>query len=75
MLRGVNEPFDGVQSGAGISAHHRGTGVGEEWGVGGGGGVQADGGRPAAGVWGDARASEGSERSQLTFKQGCEDHP
>lgn len=69
MLRGVNEPFDGVQPGAGISAHHGGMGVGEGW------GVQADGERPAAGVWGDARASEGSERSQLTFKQGCEDHP
>lgn len=31
--------------------------------------------RPAAGVWGDIRASEGSERSQLTFKQGRQDHP
>lgn len=32
MLRGVNEPFDGVQPGAGISTHHGGTGVGEGWG-------------------------------------------
>lgn len=66
VLRGVNEPFDGVQSAAGISTNHGGTGEGGGFG---------QTGRPTAGVCGDVKASEGSERSQLTFKQGCEDHP
>lgn len=54
VLRGVNEPFDGVQSGTGISTNHGGTG----------GFRQTE--RPNAGVCGDVRASEGSERTQLT---------
>lgn len=60
MLRGVNEPFDGAQSGTGISTNHGGTG---------------GGGFSQTAVCGDVRDSEGSERSQLTFEQGCEDHP
>lgn len=64
-LRGVNEAFDSTPSGTGISTNHGGTRRG--------GGVQTE--RPTDGVCGDVRASEGSERSQLTFKQGCRDHP
>lgn len=62
VLKGVNEPFDGVQSGTGISTNHGGGGFSQT-------------GRVTAGVCSDVGASEGSERSQLTFKQACEDHP
>lgn len=64
VLRGVNEPFDGVQSVTGISTNHGGAA----------GGVRSDWEADCWCLWW-CSGFWGSERTQLTFKQGCKDHP